>query len=216
MVRKLLAVLIVCLAVLGGSPAHAGKQLSVRDEPEVSGPLDLAGKQCDSQMLKANGRPVLKVAFCIYLYAFDPLFEIDLERDYGVVWAQASFDAMKGFCTTALSYYIEVSPGTEIYERTPPQEIKSTKRAPLGVQVNAVAGGAAIERGLVSQQFQLLPGKMTPTGEDGEPRVGVAWSGRTPEKLAFATGAEIGWPWLSSPQLRIGADTIRLTTGPGC
>ncbi|MDQ4024981.1 MAG: hypothetical protein M3217_05760, partial [Actinomycetota bacterium] len=64
--------------------------------------------------------------------------------------------------------------------------------------------------------FRLLPGRMAPTGAAEVGRVGVAWKGLSPGKLAFATGAEIGWSAVDSPEMRLRAETIRLTSGEGC
>ena len=208
----------MCLATLGGPVAHAAaQQLSADDPPVVQGNFYDPEQQCDDQTLKSDVKPVIKVAFCIFFFAFDPLYEIDLEDDYGVVWAQATFDALPGYCTSELSFYVEVPEGTPIYERTPRESTTARKRTPLTVDVNAVAGGNSIVAGRVSQDLQLLPGKMTPTGSGDENRVGVAWKGRSAAKLAFATGAEVSWPWLEAPpSIRLGADTIRLTSGKGC
>ena len=216
--RKLLAVLLACLAVLGGPAAHAADQLRADDPPKVEGNFYTnPDQQCDQQTLKSGGKPVIKVAFCIFFFGFDPLWELDLYNDYGVVWAQATFDALPGYCTSELSFYVQMPDGTLVYERTPREPASARKRTPLTVDVHATAGGTAIVPGRISQEFQLLPGKMTPTGTEDEPKVGVAWKGRSPAKLAFATGAEISWPWLSAPpSIRLGADTIRLTSGKGC
>ena len=216
--RRLVAVLLVCLAVLGGSPAYAAKQLDADDRPATEGPFYAEpDQQCDEQTLKSAGKPVIKVAFCIFFYGFDWLSELDVNHDYGVVWAQATFDALPGYCTSELSFYVEMPEGTMLYERTPRKAVATKRTIPLNVDVSATAGGNAIEDGRISQDFRLLPGKMTPTGSEEEPKVGVAWKGRTPHKLAFATGAEISWPFLSAPpQIRLGADTIRLTSGKGC
>ncbi|MDQ3915119.1 MAG: hypothetical protein M3323_07280 [Actinomycetota bacterium] len=214
--RKLLAALLVCLAVLAGPPAHAARQLRARQKPAVEGPLTLAGEQCDEQTLKSDGKPVIDVEFCIFFYRFNSLFELDLWNDYGVVWAQATFDALPGLCTSEVGFYIEVSPETQIYGRTPPDAVRARKAAPVAVELVATANATAVEEGLVSQEFRLLPGRMSPAGLDEQTRVGVSWKGRSAAKLAFATGAEIGWPAFESPEMRLGADTIRLTSGPGC
>ncbi|MFN2588265.1 MAG: hypothetical protein ABR613_09135 [Actinomycetota bacterium] len=214
--RKVLAALLVCLAVLGGSPAHAARQLNARQHPTVSGPLTLAGEECDEQTLKAGGKPVIDVAFCIFFYQFNPLFELDLGNDYGVAWAQATFDALPGLCTSQVAFYIEVSSGTRIYERTPPEAVRTKKPGPAAVELVATANASSIRDGLVAQEFRLLPGRMAPSAVEEDTRVGVSWKGRSRAKLAFATGAEIGWPALESPEMRLGADTIRLTSGAGC
>ncbi len=215
--RKVLAVLVACLAVLGGPVAHAADQLRANEPPTVEGEFyEEPEQQCDEQTLKSDGKPVIKVAFCIFFFQFNSLFEIDLSNDYGVVWAQATFDALPGLCTSEVSFYVEVSPGTEIYGRTPQDPVKARKAGPVAVELPATANGTAIQPGLVTQEFQLLPGKMSPTGLDEESRAGVSWKGRSAGKLAFATGAEIGWPALESPEMRLGADTIRLTSGKGC
>ncbi|HEX2196256.1 MAG TPA: hypothetical protein VHJ76_04945 [Actinomycetota bacterium] len=216
--RRFVAVLLVCLAVFGGSSAHAARQLDADDPPATEGPFyGEPDQQCDEQTLKSSGKPVIEVAFCIFFYPFDWLSELDVNYDYGVVWAQATFDALPGYCTSELSFYVEMSEGTVLYERTPRKNVTTKRTIPLTVDVNATAGGTAIENGRISQDFQLLPGKMTPTMSEEQPKVGVAWKGRTPQKLAFATGAEISWPFLSAPpQIRLGADTIRLTSGKGC
>lgn len=204
--------MLTCLATLGGPVAHAGaRQLSADDPPAVQGNFyPEPDQQCDEQTLKSNGKPVIEVAFCIFFYAFDPLYEIDLQDDYGVVWAQATFDALPGYCTSELSFYVEMPEATPMYERTPSKPVTAKKRTPLTLEVNALAGGNALVPGRISQDLQLLPGKMSPTGgENG--RVGVAWKGRSSQKLAFATGAEVSWPWLAAPpSIRLGADTIRL------
>ncbi|HEX2295068.1 MAG TPA: hypothetical protein VHN37_07145 [Actinomycetota bacterium] len=216
--RKVLAVLFACLAVLGGPAAYAAGQMRADDPPAVEGQFyDPPDQQCDEQTLRSGGKAVIKVAFCIFFYGFDPLYELDLENDYGVVWAQATFDALPGYCTSELSFYVEMPDGTAIHGRTPPEPIRTRKRTPALVSVSATAGDTAIVPGRISQELQLLPGKMAPTGDENEPKVGVAWKGRTPAKLAFATGAEVSWPWLESPPpIRLGADTIRLTSGKGC
>ena len=217
MVRKVLASVLVSLAVLAGPSAHAANQLDVRNEPQTQGPLTRTGRECDSQTLKSGGAPVIKVAFCVFFYTYDSI-EIDLENDYGVVWAQASFDALKGFCTTDISFYVEMSEGTQTYEQTPAEPLSTTKARSIDAEVLATAGNhAVLETGLVTQRFRLYPGKMSPVPtSDDQRRVGLSWSGRTPAKLAFATRAEVGWPSLSSPSMRVGADTIRLTSGQGC
>ena len=211
--------MLVCLAMLGGPAALAApRQLAADDPPTVQGNFySDPDQQCDEQTLKSNGKPVIKVAFCIFFFAFDPLYEIDLDEDYGVVWAQATFDALPGYCTSELSFYVETAEGATVYERAPTEPVTAKKRTPLTVEVNATAGGNALVPGQISQDFQLLPGKMTPTGSDEDRRVGVAWQGRSASKLAFATGAEVSWPWLEAPpSIRLGADTIRLTSGKGC
>ena len=205
--------------MLGGPVAHAGGQLRANDPPTVEGEFyDEPDQQCDEQTLKSDGKPVIKVAFCIFFFGFDALYELDLNNDYGVVWAQATFDALPGYCTSELSFYVEMPDGTSIYERMPGKPMTTKKkRAPAMFLLNATAGGTAVVPGWVSQDLYLLPGKITPTGSESEPRVGLAWKGRTPHKLAFVTGAEVSWPWLSSPpSIRLGADTIRLTSGKGC
>ena len=214
--RKVLAALLVCLAVLAGPHAHAAKQMKASDYPATEGPLQLAAEQCDEQKLKAGGKAVVAVEFCIFFYSFNPLFEIDIWSDYGVVWAQATFDALPGLCASEVGFYIEVSPGTQIFERAPSAPMTAKKTQPVMVQVPALAGGNAVQPGVVAQEFRLLPGKMTPTGTAEEAQVGVAWKGRSPDKLAFATGAEIAWPTLESPEMRLRAETIRLTSGSGC
>jgi hypothetical protein len=215
-VRRTVAVLLACLAIVAAAPAHAGRQLRADDEPTTEGPFYDPVTQCDDQTLKSDGKPVIKVAFCIFFYSFDTLSELDVSDEYGVVWAQATFDAFAGYCTTELSFYVEVSPGTSVYDRIPPKRIK-TKRPVGGLFIlEADAGGHAITPGTVSQSLQLLPGNLTPLPED-ESRVGLAWKGRSPSKLAFVTGAEIGWEMLATPpQMRLGADTIKLTSGRGC
>lgn len=205
--------------MLGGSAAHAApRQLRATDQPAFEGPFyDPPDEQCDKQALESDGRRVIEVEFCIFFFQFDPLWELDLYNDYGVAWAQATFDALPGYCTSQLSFYIEMPDGTLLYERAPRKPVTVRKKTPMTVEVNATAGGTALQNGLVSQDFQLLPGKLSPTGTAEEPRVGVAWKGRSPAKLAFATGAEISWSWLSGPPLiRLGADSIRLTSGKGC
>lgn len=216
--RKVLAVLVACLAVLGGPVAHAAGQLKANEPPTVQGEFyEEPDQQCDEQTLKSDGKPVIKVAFCIFFFGFDALYELDLSNDYGVVWAQATFDALPGYCTSELSFYVEMPDGTQVYERAPLDPIATKKRTPATVEVNATAGGTAVVPGKVSQELVLLRGKLTPTGSESEPRVGLAWKGRASEKLAFATGAEVSWPWLESPpSIRLGADTIRLTSGKGC
>lgn len=212
--------MLVCLATLGGSPAHAARQLSADDPPTVEGNFyGDPDQRCDKQTLRSGGKAVIKVDFCIYFFAFDPLFEIDLDEDYGVAWAQATFDALPGYCTSELSFYIEIpdEPGYAIHARTPTEPVTTKSTTPAVVELLATAAGQALGGGRVSQDLQLLPGKITPTGDDDEPRVGIAWKGRSPAKLAFATGAEVSWPWLSPPpEIRLGADTIRLTSGKGC
>jgi hypothetical protein len=217
-VRKFVAVVFACLAVLGGPAAQAAGQMRADDPPTVEGYFySDPSQQCDDQTLKSDGKPVIKVAFCIFFFGFDPVWELDFSSDYGVVWAQATFDALPGYCTSQLSFYVEMPDGTLLYERAPREPMRVRKRTPLTVDVNATAGGTAIVPGRISQDVQLLPGRMTPTGNEAEPKVGVAWKGRSPAKLAFATGAEVSWPWLSSPpSIRLGADTIRLTSGKGC
>jgi hypothetical protein len=217
-VRKVLAVVLACLATLGVPAAHAAGQLRADDPPTAQGNFyPDPDRQCDEQTLKSDGKPVIKVAFCIFFFSWDPLYELDLDNDYGVVWAQATFDALPGYCTSELSFYVEMPDGTLLYDRAPRDPVTTKKRTPATVVVQATAGGSALVPGQVSQDLQLLPGKTRPTGSEDEPKVGVAWKGRTPAKLAFATGAEVAWPWLSSPpSIRLGADTIRLTTGKGC
>lgn len=216
LVRRALAALLVCLAVVAGAPAHAARQLDARDEPLVEGPLTLAGQECDEQTLKSDGKPVIKVAFCIFFYQFNSLFEIDLFNDYGVVWAQATFDSLPGLCTSELSFYVEVSPGTQVFQRTPADPHTAKKPGRMAAEVIATANANSVQPGSVSQEYLMLPGKMTPRGLEEGTTVGVSWKGRTPSKVAFATGAEIGWPSLESPEMELNADTIRLTSGKGC
>jgi hypothetical protein len=215
-VRKVLAALLVCLAVLAGPHAHAARQLKATEHPTTEGPLQLAGEQCDEQKLKSDGKAVVAVEFCIFFYSFNPLFEIDIYSDYGVAWAQATFDALPGMCATEVGFYIEVSSGTQIFERAPAAPMAAKRTRPVTVEVPVLAGGNAVQPGLVSQEFRLLPGKMSPVGTTEEAQVGVAWKGRSPHKLAFATGAEIAWPTLETPEMRLQAETIRLTSGRGC
>jgi hypothetical protein len=207
---------LVCLAVLAGAPAHAARQLDARDEPATQGPLELAGQECDDQTLKSDGKPVVKVSFCIFFYQFNSLFELDLSNDYGVAWAQATFDAMPGLCTSKLSFYVEVSPGTQIFGRTPTGPARAKKAGRISAEIPVSANANALQGGSVSQEFLMLPGKMAPTDLEEASRVGVSWTGRSPNKVAFVTGAEIGWPALETPEMRLGADTITLTSGKGC
>lgn len=211
--------MLVCLATLGGPAAHAAQQLSADDPPTAEGNFYEPDQQCDDQTLKSNGKPVIKVAFCIYFFGFDPLWELDLNNDYGVAWAQATFDALPGYCTSELSFYIEIPEGGgyQMHARVPGETITTRSTTSTLVHLGATAAENAIQPGSVSQALELLPGKLTPTGKAGEPRVGVSWKGRTGAKLAFATGAEVSWNWLSAPpEIRLGADTIKLTSGKGC
>lgn len=205
----------MCLAVLAGPHALAARQMNARDEPTVEGQLTLAGDQCNDQTLKADGKPVIKVSFCIFFYQFDSLFEIDAFHDYGVAWAQATFDALPGYCASELSFYIELSEGTDVLQQTPAEPFSAKRPASVHATILATADSHAVEAASVSQGFRLLPGKMAPYDGD-ETRVGVSWKGRSRAKLAFATGAEITWPSLESPEMNLGADTIKLTSGKGC
>lgn len=210
--RTLVVVALTALLLANATPAWA-RQLDARDEPEVSAQLTREVRRCHREALKNQGQVVVRFDGCIYFYSFDPLSEIDLVNDYGVVWLQVNVDAAPGWCTTNVDASIELPGNVSRYGQVPSESASTRTPVSATVELPAEAGGNSLTSGYVRQRLTMYPSETADASDDEV--VGLSWNGETTDKLAFVLGVEIGWSMLDPIEgFSAGLRGIRLS--PGC
>lgn len=195
-IRSAPIVLILVLAVLlPVAPAGAAKQLKAGKAPKVAGPLEQVGRACDSQTVRAGGRVLARVEACVFFFAFDSFSELNVLRDYGVAWAQLTFDAGRGFCANQIGVVLEFPEGTEVHQSAPERAIVGRRAQRAQVRLEGIAGTFSLEESSVSQRLTAIPSSLRSTAEPS--RVSIEWIGHTGAKIAIVGGAEVSWSVLT-------------------
>lgn len=206
---KRLIPLAILLVFLLSTPATAARQLKASHPPRTAGPLEDAGRSCNPQTVRAEGRVIARVEACVFIFTFDRLAETDLLRHYGVAWVQFTFDAGKGVCAERLQLILEFEDDATIHAMAPHEPIRGARGETKTVTLEVTAGGTALEDGSVSQDLVMLPRSLSAGA--GARRGTIDWSGRSGQKIALAGGVEISWDELDPPErFRVDVGAARL------
>ena len=207
----------VFAALLLLAPSASADQTSARDEPDVSGPLELVDEGCSGGGVRHEGRRIARVMSCVRLYQFDEVMESDPLRSYGVAWVQTTVDAARGWCTKAVNTNIVLGTDIERHGRAPAQRIRIYRPRPLRVHLAADANGYGMADAWIAQRVTAFRGTLTPsTGNEGR-LLRLTWAGRRQgAKLAFAMGAEISWGYFAGPEIRAGLGQMRFVKRRRC
>ncbi|HVF53733.1 MAG TPA: hypothetical protein VNC78_09030 [Actinomycetota bacterium] len=214
-VKRLLALFLAMLVMVGpGAPSALAAQADAREDPAVSGPLTLSGKDCRTSKEETEAGEVAgRARICLFIYAFDPAEEDDLTLDYGIVWAQSNVDASLGWCSKKAQTDIIVPHTMPIYHRAP-EAGTITEARDVTVTLEADADGNSPSEGSVSKDVTIFPDELTrsrrpvdapeenaPAADqaDAQDVVRLTWVGSQSKKLAFATGFETSWPQGENP-----------------
>jgi hypothetical protein len=187
-----IAALGAALAVLAAVPALAA-QLDPRDVPQTKGPLDLGGKVCNKQRLKApNGQVGVVTRACIYAYTFDSSRENDDQRDYGVAWLQTYAEPKNGWCLNRVRSNL-INQNDDISAKAPRGRRTFNKGRRFVTTLRSRANGAAEEVGVVKNGFFVRRGTMRSRMGNNGTEFRLIWRGKVKKPVAFALGIEANW-----------------------
>lgn len=191
-----------CAVLLVGAllvPLTAAKaQMAVGDPPAVSGPMSLGRAKCSTETVidVASEKEAARVRLCSWLIRFSPFAENDGDRNYGFTWAQSTVRPLNGFCALRVSTRIRL-PHREgrVHKRTPRRSLTITAPITKTVRLRTTAAGHSSRVGSASQSFTLYPRNLETSyfRNDWGRVYDTTWRGKTPRKVAFATGLAISW-----------------------
>jgi hypothetical protein len=197
---KLLAPLLAaCLAWAGASARAETLPQGPEREPKTQGPLTLDTNRCSDDGVRSEDGTLLgKAVTCLYLYSFDPLSEIDVLRNYGAAWLQASFVPARGWCVTDLGAKVQMSEGDPegISKTTPDGKKAATKLA-------ITAGGTALEDGEISQTSVRGPGDLETIAPADRPAVVSEWQGKSAKQISLVQGVAYSYEMLAGAPEKI-------------
>ena len=212
--RIALAIWLVVPALLIAAPALG--QPPATDEPNVNGPLHLAGMSCGHNKLKHEGKALAKVHSCVRLYEFDSVMETDVTRTFGVAWVQTNIDPLNGWCATKARAEVILPDTVSQHARVPIRQIDSNKRDRVKVKLTARADGFAIQNATIAQSIDVYPDSLDAKIADGGRIVRTEWKGEESDELAFVSAAEISWQVLDTPHIRGGLGEMSFVKTPKC
>lgn len=190
---RLLATLTTGALLASTSPA-AADQLDHRDPPEVSGPLELADRDCVRSAARRKGEVAAVAKLCLFAYLFDPASETQTTEDFAAAWLQSKISPRNGWCVTRVQQDILIPAFAEYDGKVKLRDTKRRIRHTSRLDVDA--NGTASETGTIEQTYTLFPRRTSITSfdnADGEHVYRMKWRGNTRKNLAFPTGAEVAW-----------------------
>jgi hypothetical protein len=186
------------------APEASAAQLNASENPNVSGPLDLAEKECEFDRRETEtGDLVANVKSCVYFYFFDDSEEEDDASDYGVAWFQSNVNPVKGWCTLRFRSQVPVPSGSTLTALQPRGVKKINAPAKFTTNLKVDAEGAATENGRVKKNAKLYPEKVRSRVLQQGSKVRFSWTGSSPKRLGFAFGFELAWDAGTSPNLQL-------------
>ncbi len=193
---------LVALAILVlVAPAASAAQMDATDSPEVSGELELATENCQTQNERHEGRTVARGKTCLRIYTYDPGSETDNTRNYGVAWLQSNVNSRLGWCTSKAVADIDLPANFEVESRTP-RSMDVNRRRTFESVLTPDAGGNASKTADDSsiRQTQVIYPRTIRTWLTAETNIfRLKWLGLKDEKLGFASGVEMSWPSQMAP-----------------
>lgn len=206
-VRATVVAVVATAVVAGTGWAASPRQMRVRDEPNVSGPLaaDPELHSCQSKKTSANGEVVAVFRICLQWYRLAPQGETDPEKNYGALWIKARAKAKNGWCARRVKLETVLpSRGTLSKAPRPGKKIELKRGKEMTSSLKVDAQGAAPVAGVVEQSYIVRPGAMRVTFDDDTRVYRMKWEGTSTRAIAFAKGIELRWPdggdpWVPSP-----------------
>ena len=203
--RVLIASLLLLLSLSASATARPPRQLNARSQPGVSGPISLFSRDCSEPYGQYEDEfwRDFDGELCMFRYIFDPLAELDVANDYGMVWAQISVDH-DSFCIDAVEpmlLFLRLLPGFElrVVSTTPRDRLVARAARTVRETLESDAGGWATDDAAhLTQTYRLLPrvlsgGEVKVFDDQGNQRARWKWSGHTSKRLAFVVGAVVSW-----------------------
>lgn len=182
----------LALAVLAAVPASAA-QLDPRDAPQTKGPLNLGGKVCNKQRLRApNGQIGVVTRACIFAYTFDPAREDDNQRDYGVAWLQTHAVPKNGWCLNKVRSDL-INQNDDISAKAPKGRRTFGKGQRFVTRLRSNADGSAQEVGVVKNAVFMRRGTLASRMANNGTEFRLLWKGKAGKPVAFALGIEANW-----------------------
>jgi hypothetical protein len=204
---KRIAVASVAAFALLVPPAQAA-QMRAGSAPEVSGPLTLQQKECQTQERESNNEVVARVKFCTRLYLLPNDAETDDERRYGVMWSQMTGKPVDGWCSTDVKMFVRVR-NAQMHDGTPNRKITRTRKDQITAKLRVNAEGNATDPAVLKQDFVMYPGVYKARRESStqEDTFIARWRGNASRRVGFASGIEVSWRNNGpSPRLNPGLD----------
>jgi hypothetical protein len=193
------AVVLAITVVIGAAvsaPATAGKrrQLSAKQAPQVSGPLEQINSRCKEQKERFRDEVVATGRSCIRIYSFAPASEDDAGRDYGVAWLQSTLDPERGWCGLDVHSDITLPNDVAVTAKTPRRRSEFNEKTFRRTRLKPDADGNASEAAAISQGAFFYPRLLTRKMRSNGGIYRLAWDGSSNRKLAFVSGVELSWP----------------------
>lgn len=186
------------------APEASAAQLNASEEPNISGPLDLAEKECEFDTRETKGGDlVATVKSCVYFYFFDDSEEEDDANDYGVAWFQSNVNAVKGWCALSFRSQVPVPSGSTLTALQPRGVKNINAPAKFTTNLKVDVEGAATENGRVKKNSKLYPEKLRSRVLQQGSKVRYSWTGSSTKRLGFAFGFELAWDAGTSPNLQL-------------
>jgi hypothetical protein len=151
--RVLVAALALCLTRVGPAGGAIGEP-EPGSNPKTEGPIAIENSRCSNQTVRSDSDDTVlgHAEYCLFLYKFDTLSEVDVLREYGAVWLQARFDPAEGWCATDVATKVLVSGGRS-------EAITKAPRAggKVATKLRLDAGGNALQEATISQKWVPRP-----------------------------------------------------------
>lgn len=202
------------------APAASARQMTVKDEPTVSGPLepDPELRACKTTRERSGGEVVAVFKICLQWYRFAPADETDPDKNYGALWIQATVDAKNGWCTRQMKVETVLpKKGTLTKAPRPGKTVRvagGTKKVTSKLTVDA--GGATETPGEIKQSYLVRKGTLRARFKSDANLYRLKWDGNSPKLLAMAKGIELEWPSTGSPPITTSAVRGNFRKTGGC
>jgi hypothetical protein len=191
---RLIAPLLLSGLLLGGPAAATTAELEPSRGPSTQGPVTLDDSACTEREIKGDDGLLLgRAEACVFVYSFDTLRELDLQREYGAIWTQARFTPEPGWCSTELSVGLQMDGGTPEKTTKAPAKRKALTRLVLN------AHGNALEAAQISQSWAHF-GKTTNEVVKGDKvELSSRWKGKTDRSVSMVSGLAYSYNVLDGP-----------------
>lgn len=185
---------LVALSLLISGPASA---LSASGDPRTSGPLLQNGsKDCEQkEMSWKDGTVALDAESCFWWFQYVPVAETDIDRDFGVLWLQVTFQPRRSFCIEGGEVWFQAGKGFTTYQGAPQRSRRVRKARDVTVRIVTDADGQG-PAATVEQDVRLQKGRLQVAPVDDNGWLRVRWSNHrkpTDKPVSFALGVEVSW-----------------------
>jgi hypothetical protein len=174
------------------SPAASAP--SPKDDPSVSGPLELERHDCEPPVKSQadNGEVGVVTQKCLWLYQYDPDKESNANKDFGIAWVQTSFSPRNGWCLQQAESGI-LNYDKKILKKTPNRGYRTGKKHSGTAKLTSTAGGDGSGPATIKKSFPRMPGRVSVGMEQGGRYFKTVWEGATQQTVVFAIGIEVWW-----------------------